>query len=267
MEKISVIIPTYNRADKIEKSIQSVLNQTYEQIEVIIVDDGSTDNTQEIVQAMDDNRIRYIRCDKNGGAALARNIGVSEASAELIAFHDSDDCWRPKKLEKQMDYWKKHPEYSMIYSQYLWHFEDGNEGVTPSDNFGGQFEGDIFKDLLVRNTIGAPTMLIKKDCFLEAGGFDTELKCLEDWEFAIRFARRYMIGYVKEALVDVYLLEGGVSSGSGFYYCRCKMIADYKDVLIQNGLFDGVILELFERARTIGAMEQVQKMLILMLQG
>ena len=113
MEKISVIIPTYNREQKIVKSVQSVLEQTYSNLEIIIVDDGSTDHTEQVVKEIQDERIVYIRQAENQGVSAARNIGVANATADFIAFHDSDDCWHSDKLEKQMEYWKRYPEYNI----------------------------------------------------------------------------------------------------------------------------------------------------------
>lgn len=100
--KVSVIIPTYNRAHLIGRAIKSVLNQTYKDFEIIIVDDGSTDKTEEVVKDFKDERVRYIRREKNKGGSAARNTGIKAARGEYIAFQDSDDEWLPEKLEKQM---------------------------------------------------------------------------------------------------------------------------------------------------------------------
>ena len=102
--KVSIILPTYNRAYIIEKGINSLLNQTYQDFEIIIVDDGSTDNTEEIIKKLQekDKRIKYIKLKTNKGAATARNIGIKAARGEYIAFQDSDDEWMHEKLEKQV---------------------------------------------------------------------------------------------------------------------------------------------------------------------
>lgn len=264
--KISVIIPTYNREKTILRAINSVLEQSYENLELLVVDDASTDNTEEVVRSVKDDRLHYHRLEKNGGAGQARNEGVKLASAELIAFQDSDDCWRPDKLEKQMAYWKEHPEYDMIYCPYLCHMEDGQEWEIPADTIGGNLEGDIFGDLLARNTIGAPTVLMRKKEFLSCRGFDASLRCLEDWEFAVRFAKEHLIGYVPVVLMDVYLTGEGVSSQKGAYYeSRCRMIGQFQKELTDRGLFDTVVMDLFQRARKAGLLEQVQKMLLLFL--
>ncbi len=262
MEKVSVIIPTYNREKVIERSVRSVLNQTYSNIEVIVVDDGSKDNTEEIVKSINDDRIIYYK-QENGGASKARNTGVKLATSEYIAFHDSDDSWREDKLEKQMNYLMENPQYSMVYCDYLMHKIDGRTYAVPGDvNVIGVVEGDMFLTILVNNTIGTPTMVLKKELFDELGGFDESLHCLEDWDFALRFSEFYYIGYIHESLIDVYQQPGSVSTnGRAYFDTRCRMIAKYKDVLWKNELFDFVVGELFKLAESHNYLEQVKLLL------
>lgn len=263
MEKISVIIPTYNRVDKIERSVRSVLEQTYQNIEVLVIDDASTDKTKEAIESIEDERIRYICLEENGGASVARNAGVTFADTEWIAFHDSDDAWRKDKLEKQMAYAKEHPECELIYTAYLMHRANGDEVFVPYAGTVGVLEGDMYETLLQNNTIGAPTILMKKAVFEECGGFDTTWRCLEDWDFVLRVAKEHRIGYVGEPLLDAYQTAGGVSSNVGvFYQCRCRMIAQNKEELMKRGLFDAAMLSLFQKAQRDGVMESVQKMLM-----
>ncbi len=266
--QIDIIIPTYNREKTIERAVRSVLGQTYDNIKVIIVDDGSTDGTEQIINSIEDSRIRYYKLKKNGGAGYARNEGVNLASAEFIAFHDSDDAWRPDKLEKQMAYWNNHPEFSMIYCAYLSHHTDGGLAQMPYPGMPGELEGDVFYSLLARNSIGTPTMVLRRECFLECGGFDTSLKCLEDWEFALRFAHDYLIGYVDEVLLDVYRTVGSVSTEKGGYFeARCRIVATYREELLKADLFDAVVSELLLKAEIGGVLDKVKRMLFLMLQN
>lgn len=262
MQKVSVIIPTYNRAEKLHKSMESVLAQTYGDFELLIIDDGSTDSTAEVVSSFGDDRIRYVKMAQNVGASAARNEGVRLAEGDWIAFHDSDDFWRPDKLQKQMDYMERNPEYDVIYCSYLMH-TDEEEIVVPNENWSGELEGDLFISLLARNSIGAPTMLIKKSVFEETGGFDTSFKSLEDWDLALRIAMRHQIGYVPEVLVDAYMSSGGVSSNVGAYYeSRCKLIGRYRQILTELGIFDRIVTDVFGRAQAIGVLEDVKKMLM-----
>lgn len=263
MEKISVIIPTYNRAQKIVKSIQSVLEQTYSNLEIIVVDDGSTDDTEHVVGQIQDERIVYIKQPVNQGVSVARNAGGMHASAQLIAFHDSDDYWHPDKLEKQMEYWQKHPEYNMVYCGYVLYGVDGTSLTVPFERTWGVLEGDMYQTLLVNNTIGAPTILMRKESFVEAGGFDTSLQSLEDWEFVIRYSKHNQIGYVNEYLMDAHQTAGSVSSNVGAAYeTRCKIIAEHREEYVKMGLFDSAIQQLFERAQKSEFLEPVKKMLL-----
>lgn len=265
---ISVVIPTYNREQYIERAVKSVLQQTYSNLELIIVDDGSTDRTEDIVAAMSDSRIRYVRQATNQGASAARNKGVECANGELVAFQDSDDCWYQDKLSMQMEYWEAHPDCSLIYSAYVLHRIDGETVRVPYAGTWGNLEGDIFSTLLVNNTVGTPTMLFKKSCFMELGGFNENMECLEDWELALRFAERYRIGFVEQPLMEAFLLNGGVSSSAGdFYLNRCRMIVRYKEALIGRGLFDKVVGDILLKAKDWGVLEQVQSMLTAMLSG
>ena len=262
MEKISVIIPTYNRSQKLKRSVESVLEQTYTDLEIIVVDDGSEDDTQEVVRSIQDRRIQYVRLDHNLGAAVARNEGVRRSNFALIAFQDSDDVWRPEKLERQMMYWQEHSEYSLIYCSRFVHEENGEGHSFPGIN-GDGLEGEILAKLLLFNTIDTPTMLMKKECFMDVEGFDISMKSLEDWDLAIRISRKYMIGYVGEDLVDSYYSSDGVSTGIGAYYdSRCRMIANYKDKMIENGILEIVLNDLFQKAERRGVLETVKKMLL-----
>jgi len=128
-KKISVIIPMYNSAKYIEECVQSVLNQTYKNIELIIVDDMSSDNSVEIVERFDDDRIKLIKLAKNVGAALARNRGIDEATGECICFIDSDDYWIADKLEKQIRFIEKN-DYTFIYSDYAYLNMDGTTHIA-----------------------------------------------------------------------------------------------------------------------------------------
>lgn len=265
-ELISVVIPTYNRAHCIERAIRSVLDQTYSELELLIIDDGSTDDTEKVVKAIQDDRLQYICLKKNSGACMARNVGVQYAKGDIIAFQDSDDCWYADKLEKQMGYWAEHPECNMIYSAYMLKRGNGKDVRVPYAETWGNLEGNIFNTLLVNNTVGTPTILFRKASFLDAGGFDERMECLEDWDFAIRFAEKNRIGYVEEVLMDAYLMEGGISSHIGnFCLNRCRMIVKYRKPLLERGLFDRVTLDLLNKAKSWGILEQVQAMLVSML--
>lgn len=266
MADISVIIPTYNRAEKVVRAIDSVLRQTYKDFEIIVFDDGSTDNTEEVIGAITDKRLVFIPGKINRGAGAARNEGVKHAKGKYIAFLDSDDEWLPEKLEKQLEYIKCHPEVGMVYGK-MHVIDSEREGDFPNAGIEGELEGNIYLWLLRRNTIGAPTMFIKKECFDAIGGFDESLKCLEDWEFSVRFAKEYRIGYIDEPLIVVHSTAGGVSSNTGGYFgTRCKMVSDNRNAMLENGILDEVLTDIFRRAQNRGVLAQVQAIIMNLLQ-
>ena len=266
LQKISVIIPTYNRAHCITKSIESVLNQTYPVYEVIIADDCSKDNTEDIIRGINDPRVKYYRLPQNKGAGGARNYGVSKAESSLIAFHDSDDVWLPDKLEKQMTYWDANPDFGLIYTAYLLHAAYNTMRIVPQMDNPSILEGNIFSSLLVRNTIGAPTVLLSKKVFEEVQGFDETMRSLEDWDFALKVAQKYSIGFIAEPLLDVTLTDSGVSSNrSEFYKSRCYLLKKYKQYLIDYGKLDEALISIFQLAQRDGILPQIQKMVMLYL--
>ncbi len=267
---VSVIIPTYNRAHRLPASVKSVLDQTYGELEVIIVDDGSTDDTEEIVRAMDDSRIRYHRLEKNGGVSRARNTGVSLARYDMIAFNDSDDLWHPEKLEVQLAYRSEHTDDVLVYCAYKVDIPGGGIIKIPSDNEAPDtLSGDIFYYLLLRPSIGTPTVLMKKDLFEQSGGFDTTYPVMEDWEFTIRMARMGSIGYVDDILLTVEASAAdrkscvtSLPAKLDHYEVRCMLLARYLDEINAIGQFDLYAGEILTRAEKDGLTEQVKNMMM-----
>jgi len=212
---VSVIIPTFNRAALLGRAIKSVLDQTYRNFEVIISDDGSTDNTKEVVDHFKNPDIRYTRNSQNRGQSHARNRGVVMAEGEYVAFLDSDDFWLPNKLAVQMAAFKKCPDIGLVYSNV---FLSSTGSDIRKVKFGFQFfkSGFLFREVLLWQVMcQLPTWLTKKECFLSIGGFDEELSMIEDRDFIVRFAHRYKLYGIAEPLaVVLYHNEGRVSDTS-----------------------------------------------------
>lgn len=263
MEQVSIIIPTYNRADVIVNSIQSILDQTYEQYELIIVDDGSTDDTELVIEQINDNRIRYIKMPENKGVAAARNEGIRRAKYDYIAFQDSDDYWKKDKLEKQMGFLTTMPDIGLLYCPYECKKADGSTISVPNDSIPmSEKQGNIYEYMLRRNTIGTPSVLLRKKCLEKSGMFNESLTCLEDWEFFLRISKHYEIAFQNETLVYVNLSSDGVSHNvSGYYEARCYMIATHKDALLQYGIFNNVTKDVLESAEKLGILQQISKLL------
>lgn len=201
---VSVIIPTYNRAHMVGRAIQSVLNQTYQDFELIIVDDASTDNTEEVAKSFNDERLQYIRHEKNSGSSVApRNTGIELARGEYIAFLDSDDEWLPQKLEKQMDKFNSvSPDVGLVYCGYAGVNRETGEALreyTPNGR------GEVFKLMVERNLLGSLTVLIRKECFQKAGVFDTEFLSSQDWDMWIRISKYYKFDFIPEVLAKYYV--------------------------------------------------------------
>lgn len=175
---ISVVIPTYNRAQTIRMAVDSVLNQTYRDIELIIVDDASTDGTQDVVTQIADDRIRYLRLEQRSGACNARNIGALSARGEFISFQDSDDKWHLDKLEKQYQFMiDRNLDFSFCGMTRIM-LEDPNRkyyypNVDMDDN------KDYFDQLLYLNRVGTQTIICKRECF-EKIRFDVTLKRFQE---------------------------------------------------------------------------------------
>lgn len=199
---VSVIIPVYNRENVILNALNSVLNQTYDNLEVIVIDDGSDDRTEEYIAGIEDSRVYYIKNGIRSGPGAARNKGVRLAKGEYIAFQDSDDEWREDKIEKQMKVMMDKEEVvDLVYCEIaIYNQESFFMIMPPQDLTYEQKKGDLFSYLLLYPLIGIG-MLMRKKKFLEVGGFAECLKSLEDYEFSIRFARNHKIGFVPEPLV------------------------------------------------------------------
>lgn len=265
MEKVSIVLPTYKRAYCIERSIDSILSQTYSEFELLVIDDCSTDDTEKLVRNIvkSDERVRYFRQSQNGGVAAARNEGIRQAAHSYIAFQDSDDAWKSDKLEKQMHVFDRDPVIGLVYCVFEGRKQDGSYVRIPPESMEkSSLQGDMYQLLLQCNVIDAPTAVVRRECLQKSGLFNETLSCLEDWELFLRIAREWKIGYVDEALLSSDIHEGGVSSRVGGYFqARCMMIAEHRAALVEYGLFDHVIRQMLQLAKDVGALEQVGRML------
>jgi glycosyltransferase involved in cell wall biosynthesis len=198
MKKVSVVIPNYNYGRYISDAIDSAFGQTLKPHEVIVVDDGSTDDSLEVLKKFE-GRITVIR-QTNQRAAGARNAGAKAATGEFLAFLDADDYWHPQKLEKQIEKIEGDPEVGLVHCGMLYVDQEGNE---ISEHLEGQ-EGWVAEKLLKFQPViigpGSST-LVRKDVFQDVGGYDTDLQNSEDWDFSLRVAKKYKFAFVEEPLV------------------------------------------------------------------
>lgn len=203
---ISVIIPTYNRRALTLRAIESVLKQTCADLECIVVDDASTDDTAPHVRRIADPRVRYVRLEKNGGACAARNAGMVLAKGAYIAFQDSDDVWHPEKLEKQLALIESTGSDVVVCAMRRIS-EDGAETVFPS----GRKAGDLSVDTLLQENLCSTQCILGRAEVLKAVGFDPDMPRLQDWDMILRAAAEYRVYYHPEALCDVYLQPDSIS--------------------------------------------------------
>ncbi|OGS71119.1 MAG: hypothetical protein A3F91_08330 [Flavobacteria bacterium RIFCSPLOWO2_12_FULL_35_11] len=200
MEKlVSVVIPTYNRVKTIARAINSVLNQTYKKLEILVVDDGSTDNTEKIVRNFKDDRIKYIRHPYNKGGGAARNTGIRASMGEYIAFLDSDDEWLPEKIEKQLNvFHKSNDSLGVVYTgfQHVDEYGQINKQVIPKER------GNLSLKILEWNCIGtASTILVRSIYLKRINGFDETFPSCQDWDLYIRLSKICLFEFVAELLV------------------------------------------------------------------
>ncbi len=203
MPTVSIIIPTYNREHLLGRAIQSVLDQTYQNFELIIVDDGSTDDTEKLVKSFNSEKIRYIWHGENKGPSAARNTGIQSAKGDYIAFQDSDDEWMPRKLEKQMRAFETaSPAVGIVYTG-RYSIKNDKKDYAPPTKW-TPIDGDIFSSLLKACLVPAQVALVKRDCFERAGMFDERFPALVDWELFLRMSRYYQFKCINEPLVIKY---------------------------------------------------------------
>jgi len=244
---VTVIIPSYNRAHVVKRAIKSVLAQTYQHFEIIIVDDGSTDNTAEVVKSIADDRVKYIRHDVNKGTpAAARNTGIREASGEFVGFVDSDDEWLPGKLEKQIEkFLSSAPGVGVVYGGYA--VLDEKTGRVMGEVHPKK-RGHIFEEVLKLLIPATPLVhLVKRECFDRVGLFDEDLRFAEDFDMWLRIAEQYEFDFVDEVVAVYHVSQTQITSdrvraSDGFLKFMAKhqqTLSKYPDALAHQLKYAG----------------------------
>ncbi|SRR5690554_6500503 len=206
---VSIVIPTFNRADFIKEALDSVFAQTYPNFEVLVVDDGSTDDTRKVLDAYSqDPRLRYFY-QENQGQSVARNYGISEAQGEFICFLDSDNRWLPNKLDISVRALTENPGVSVVYGDIITINEKGEQISTYNMR---RHSGHIVAHLFGRNFVSMNTTMSRRECFSEMGAFDPEQRGAEDYELWLRFSVRYRFLYIPEFLAEYRVMENQLSS-------------------------------------------------------
>lgn len=253
---ISVIIPTYNRGALIKSSIESVEKQTFQDFEIIVVDDGSTDDTEQVIAELGQHRIRYIRHDKNRGANVARNTGIQEAKGEYIAFQDSDDTWHPKKLAKQVDACNTSGAdvafcaFNRVIS--------GKKTYIPKPGYKLKVGYHNFYASLLRGSfISCQTLFIRRPLLLEVGMFDEELPRLQDWELCLRLSENHSFVFLSEPLVEVEIRADSISTDTKNYARAADLILKKHDVAFAQDKIAAAILCIGVAAEALRSREPI----------
>ncbi len=212
--KVSVVIPTYNRAYIIREALQSALAQTYRDIEILVVDDGSSDSTSELIAGIQSDKIRYIRHDRNRGCSAAYNTGIKEATGQFVAFLDSDDIWKPEYLEQQVNFLGRHPEVDLVFCDTA---IQGLESPVPSlmslmrafqellrtKQKAGDYvisAREMYLCLLQEVPIKPTAGVFKREIFGRVGVFDEDWPSGTDWDLFLRMSRVACFGYLDRVL-------------------------------------------------------------------
>ncbi len=205
---VSVILPTFNRANLLDRAVQSVLRQTFKDFELIIVDDGSTDDTIKLVESYEDNRIVFAPHKYNQGVSAARNTGITVARSELIAFQDSDDEWLPEKLERQVKA-IKNSNCEMVLCTLV---RTNQSGIFRFPTPELMVSPNIFSTALELHPYGFPqTWLVKKELLELAGLFDVSLSIWEDWDLLLRLSKLTKVYQIGDVLVKSFQTPDSLS--------------------------------------------------------
>lgn len=230
---ISIITPTYNRACYLPETIRSALGQTYTNFELIIVDDGSEDDTCSVLEPfLADTRVRYFY-QRNQGQSVARNAGIGQSSGSLIAFLDSDDIWQPDKLEKQVAVFEACPNVDIVHGDEAM-IDEHSELISVKNM--ARYSGFITRQLLADNSVSITTALVKRRCFEEMGCFDVSVGVADDYELWLRFSARYRFHYEPGIVASYRVMADQISSDKRRRFEANELIirrflARYGDVL------------------------------------
>ena len=210
-DAISVVIPTYNRAHLIKESIQSVLDQTLQPYEIIVVDDFSTDNTEEVVNSFNSPLIKYIKNQRKKGANGARNTGILMAQGEFIAFHDSDDVWLPEKLELQKNAFKGAYGIGICFCSLIRTIPQRGKIKFPKKYISSP------NDLIKKVSIASTQTIFMKSSLAKEILFDESIKRFQDWDFSLRVSYKYRLLHLDIVLVNQIIMNDSISSGNNVF--------------------------------------------------
>jgi glycosyltransferase involved in cell wall biosynthesis len=222
--KVSVIIPTFNRSHTVKDAVESVLAQTYSNFELIVIDDGSSDNTKDVLaDYISNNQIRYLYQD-NQGVSKARNVAVANSDGEWLSFLDSDDRWLPNKLEKQIELLKAQPDKKLVHGEEIWIRRGKRVNPRLKHQKSG---GDIFSRSLELCLISPSAVMLSRELFDEMGGFREDFVVCEDYDLWLKITSLNEVAFVREPIIEKFGGHEDQLSAKYFAmdYWRVKSIA------------------------------------------
>ena len=265
MPRVSVVLPTYNHEKYVGECIQSVLDQTYQNFEIIITDDGSTDGTVNVIKEFDDSRIQFYTHAENKGACAAINNCIQKAAGEYIAVLNSDDAWEPTKLEKQVQYLDSHPEIGAVFTKVAFVDEAGN--LIGPENYKGFYKFE--KENRSRyewlrfffspgNCLCHPSVLIRKKCYDEVGLYDERVANLPDLDMWVRLCLKYDIHILNEKLVRFRIMTDKSSASADKPSTHIRSGFDYIQILNHYLAINDreIFLKIFPEAAKYGIVEE-----------
>lgn len=230
---ISIVIATFNRAELLKIALDSVFSQTYQDFEVIVVDDGSTDQTQEFLNSVKDKRLVSIKIEHQGRSS-ARNQAILIARGEYITFLDSDDIYYTNKIETQLKYLLSHPNLSVVYSAADVFLDENVKNIVM--RYSAECEGDVYRNIacFFPNPICLPTVFIKRKVVEEIGLFDIQLDRFEDTDYWRRIAKSFEFGAIKESTCLIRTHEGNAIDGLDLSLLARQVIKYVRKVLRED---------------------------------
>jgi len=232
MPTVNVIIHTYNNERFIAETVESVLNQTYKEYEIVVVDDGSVDGTRDaLIPYMQKIRYHY---KENGGIASAKNAGIGLSQTEFVAFLDHDDLWAPDKLQLQMECFNENSQVGLVYAKYT-SFRDGKELRTKPEK---GYSGWIFKELLSKSFIQTSTVVVKRECLDAVGPYDESFSLGDEYDMFLRIARKFQCSFIDKSLTR-YRVHDTNASNNDFLFDN-ENLGVYKKVYNNFTDLDGV---------------------------
>lgn len=248
---VSVIVPSYNSAKYLADTIQSIIDQTYQNWELILVDDGSTDNTKEIVTAFEDPRVKYIHTE-NRGNYFARNLGLEHAKSEFIAFLDADDVWLPKKLELQVEFFLANENLGICATDFNVFMNDQMEefyAITLGPEKKAQMESeDLFKNMLIANFMATSSVMIRRSALGQNCCFDTEMQNAMDYDMWLRIMANYESKFLPQVCVlrrehDKNISKDRITTTKAIMYILSKVKSKQHDSKYYSEKYDDLIEE------------------------